>query len=93
MANPNNERVVVTEKDIEEKRISFEERSSADSVDEVHDYDTHPALRREIWGWYAYSWAVSFFLFNHFNAIFILIDDIGIRLTAGLQRLLQFSCL
>ncbi|KAG2177346.1 hypothetical protein INT43_008003 [Umbelopsis isabellina] len=58
MANPNNERVVVAEKDIEEKRISFEERSSADS-DEVHDYDTHPALRREIWGWYAYSWAVD----------------------------------
>ncbi|KAJ2956797.1 hypothetical protein NQZ79_g7387 [Umbelopsis isabellina] len=58
MASPNSERVVVTEKNFEEKRLSFEERSSGDS-NEILDYDTQPALRREIWGWYAYSWAVD----------------------------------
>lgn len=58
MANPSNERVVVTEKDVEEQRLSFDERSNADSDQEL-EYDPQPALQREIWGWYAYSWAVS----------------------------------
>ncbi|KAG2171251.1 hypothetical protein INT43_004105 [Umbelopsis isabellina] len=58
MANPSNERVVVTVKDVEEQRLSFDERSSADSDQEL-EYDPKPALQREIWGWYAYSWAAD----------------------------------
>ncbi|KAM3582692.1 Autophagy protein 22 [Umbelopsis sp. WA50703] len=58
MSNPNTERIVVKDKDIDETRLSFEEQSDPDS-DEVLEYDAHPALRKEIWGWYAYSWAID----------------------------------
>jgi hypothetical protein len=69
MSNPNTERIVVKDKDIDETRLSFEEQSDPDS-DEVLEYDAHPALRKEIWGWYAYSWAVS--IHRNFTVAFML---------------------
>lgn len=67
METQNNERIVVMEKDVEEQRLSFDEGSNPDD-DQLVEYDPQPALQREIWGWYAYSWAVSLH-FMIFNAI------------------------
>ncbi|KAG2174753.1 hypothetical protein INT43_005811 [Umbelopsis isabellina] len=58
MAAPNTEIVVVMDKDVEQQRLSFDEGSNTDN-DQLVEYDPQPALQREIWGWYAYSWAVD----------------------------------